>query len=466
MHQQDQVEHSVTSSAAVARALAIGFGATALMWVLSYIAMLQPGGFIGEALFGITVLVLVLGGVVAAMADVAGRCVVRGLRRGVEVGLISACINLLLIGSLIDLQESSSLSWFVGLFGASIILAGAGGAIGSRVPSLEARHVNWVGVLAAVCTAITFLMIISGGIVTGFEAGLAVPDWPNSYGHNMLLYPLSEMVADLDSGIFYEHAHRLTGMFVGWVSIILCIMLWWGDRRPGLGVLGTVILLMVIGQGVLGGLRVTGTFTLSDNPELLSPSTVLGIVHGVLGQLLLGCFMFAAAMTSWTWLRGPAPRPIDAAGPARVIAWALLVSLVLQLVVGAIYRHLASDLEFESSQTMLILMAHIALGVFVALLAVVNGMRGLMMKEGQPVMRRIGLALLVLVVLQLGLGVGAMLLVLKHQPGAPVPPLEVVVTSMHQANGALLLVTAVLMTAWTHRLTTAPASRGQAPAAA
>ena len=69
MNQQDQLEHSVTSSAAVARALAIGFGATALMWVLSYIAMLQPGGFIGEAIFGITVLVLVLGGVVAAMAD-------------------------------------------------------------------------------------------------------------------------------------------------------------------------------------------------------------------------------------------------------------------------------------------------------------------------------------------------------------------------------------------------------------
>ena len=461
MNQQHQTEHSVTVSAAVARALAIGFGATALMWVLSYIAMLQPGGFIGDAIFGITVLVLVFGGLAAAMADVDGHGMARGLRRGVEVGFISACINLLLVGSLIDAQGTSAVAWFIGLFGASIILGGVGGAIGSVVPSLEARRVNWVGVLAAVCAAITFLMIISGGIVTGFEAGLAVPDWPNSYGHNMLLYPLSEMVADLDSGIFYEHAHRLTGMFVGWVSIVLCIMLWWGDRRVSLGVLGTVILLMVIGQGVLGGLRVTGTLTLSDNPELLSPSTVLGIVHGVLGQLLLGCFVFAAALTSWTWLRGPGPRPIDAAGPARFIAWALLIALVLQLIIGAIYRHLASDLEFEPSRTTHILMAHIALAVFVTLLAIINGMRGVMMEEGQPVMRRIGLGLLVLVVLQLGLGVGALLLVLKHQPGVPVPPLEVVVTSMHQANGALLLVAAVLMTAWTHRLTTAQASRGQ-----
>ena len=93
------------------------------------------------------------------------------------------------------------------------------------------------------------------------------------------------------------------------------------------------------------------------------------------------------------------------------------------------------------------------------------GMRGLM-ASSHPVMRRIGLGLLVLVVLQLALGIVAMLLVLKHQPGEPVPPMEVVITSMHQANGALLLLTAVLMTAWTHRLTSAPASPGQSLAAA
>ena len=30
-------------------------------------------------------------------------------------------------------------------------------------------------------------------------------DWPNSFGYNMFLYPLSRMTG----GIYYEHAHRL-----------------------------------------------------------------------------------------------------------------------------------------------------------------------------------------------------------------------------------------------------------------
>ncbi|MAB84202.1 MAG: hypothetical protein CMJ24_12330 [Phycisphaerae bacterium] len=465
MNVSDHISPRNTASVAIARALAIGFGATAVMWVLSYVALLQPGGFVGEAIFVLTLLVLMAGGMVAAMAGAPPADVGRALRRGIEVGCISACINLLLIGSLVDAEGSSAAIWFIGLFGASILLGGIGGVVGAFLPRVDSSRINWVGVLAAVCTAITFMMIVSGGIVTGFEAGLAVPDWPNSYGHNMLLYPLSEMVEDLNSGIFYEHAHRLTGMFVGWVSIVLCIMLWCGDRRLGIGLLGTLILLLVIGQGVLGGLRVTGWFTLSDNPDLLSPSTAFGIVHGVLGQLILGCMVFAAALVSWSWLRGPAADASPAAGPARFVAWALMIALVIQLVIGAIYRHLTSDLEFESSRTNHILLAHIALAAIVALLAVVNGMRGLM-ASSHPVMRRIGLGLLVLVVLQLALGIVAMLLVLKHQPGEPVPPMEVVITSMHQANGALLLLTAVLMTAWTHRLTSAPASPGQSLAAA
>ena len=38
-----------------------------------------------------------------------------------------------------------------------------------------------------------FILLVTGGLVTGLESGLAVPDWPNSFGHNMLLYPISEM---------------------------------------------------------------------------------------------------------------------------------------------------------------------------------------------------------------------------------------------------------------------------------
>ncbi|MEE2719969.1 MAG: COX15/CtaA family protein [Planctomycetota bacterium] len=450
-------------SARAARTLAIGLGTTALMWLLSYLAMLQPGEFVGEAIFILTLVLLVLGGAVATMVDGSPRWS-RSLRLGIEIGLVSACINLMLVGSLVDADGASAGVWFGGLFVVSIILGGFGGLLGTVAKRLDVSRVNWVGALAAVCAVITFLMIVSGGIVTGFEAGLAVPDWPNSYGHNMLLYPLSEMVADLSDGIFYEHAHRLTGMFVGLAALTLCVMLWWGDRRSALGWLGTIILLMVIGQGILGGLRVTGTFTMSDNPDLLSPSTALGIVHGVFGQIVLACIVLAAAIASWTWVSGPAPRAVEGAGPARFLAWILVVSLVLQLIIGAIYRHLTSDLEYEPSRTTPLLMGHIAMAALVALLAVVNGIRGWM--DDQPIMRRLGLAMLVIVTLQLALGVVATVLVVQVHPDGIIPRSEVVFTSMHQANGALLLCTAVLMAAWTHRLTTAPASRLQSAAVA
>ncbi|RME92317.1 MAG: cytochrome oxidase biogenesis protein CtaA, partial [Verrucomicrobia bacterium] len=53
--------------------------------------------------------------------------------------------------------------------------------------------------------AATLVLICFGGLVTSHGAGLAVPDWPNTYGYNMFLFPVSRWVG----GIFYEHTHRL-----------------------------------------------------------------------------------------------------------------------------------------------------------------------------------------------------------------------------------------------------------------
>jgi cytochrome c oxidase assembly protein subunit 15 len=69
--------------------------------------------------------------------------------------------------------------------------------------------------------------LITGGLVTGLKAGLAVPDWPTSYGHNMLLYPLAEM----SGGKYVEHAHRLYGMLVGVTAITVAVSLFFFDQR-------------------------------------------------------------------------------------------------------------------------------------------------------------------------------------------------------------------------------------------
>src|SRR5690349_20301162 len=82
----------------------------------------------------------------------------------------------------------------------------------------------------AVLTALaTFPLIFMGGLVSSHGAGLAVPDWPNSYGYNMFLFPPRLWIG----GILYEHTHRLMGTVVGLLAIILVIWAWLTERRGG-----------------------------------------------------------------------------------------------------------------------------------------------------------------------------------------------------------------------------------------
>src|SRR5574342_1275515 len=110
----------------------------------------------------------------------------------------------------------------------------------------------WPHRIAVVLACATFPLLFIGGLVTSKGAGLAVPDWPTTFGYNMFLYPWSKMVG----GIFYEHSHRLIGSAVGFLTILLAVVLWYRESRQWLGWLGIVALAVVIAQGVLGGLRV------------------------------------------------------------------------------------------------------------------------------------------------------------------------------------------------------------------
>ena len=126
----------------------------------------------------------------------------------------------------------------------------------------------WFAVLNVI---VTFLLIGLGGLVTSHEAGMSVPDWPNSYGYNMFLFPIKDWVG----GIFYEHTHRLLATVVGLLTTILAIWLWLKDARPWMHWLGIVAFLLVIVQGVIDGLRV------------ILNMDYLGIPHGAIAQTLL-----------------------------------------------------------------------------------------------------------------------------------------------------------------------------------
>jgi cytochrome c oxidase assembly protein subunit 15 len=152
---------------------------------------------------------------------------------------------------------------------------------------------------------------------------MAVPDWPNTYGYNMFLFPMSQWVG----GIFYEHTHRLLAATVGFLTLILAAWLWIAEKRRWLRWLGIASVVAVILQGVLGGLRV-----------VLSKQDI-GIAHAALGQLFLILVVLTALFLSSFW------RGLDTLAKITFHPWLqksiFLTTLLIfcQLLLGASMRH-------------------------------------------------------------------------------------------------------------------------------
>jgi len=167
-------------------------------------------------------------------------------------------------------------------------------------------------------------------MVTSKNVGLAVPDWPTTFGYNMFLFPFSKWVG----GILFEHTHRLIASAVGFLTIILAIWLWRGESRRWVRNLGLIALAGVILQGILGGLRVT---MLKDE---------IGIFHACVAQAFLALLVAIALVTTNFW------RSLDEIditeknfAPIRRLAIAITLAIYIQLALGATMRHQHRDLS-------------------------------------------------------------------------------------------------------------------------
>jgi cytochrome c oxidase assembly protein subunit 15 len=263
--------------------------------------------------------------------------------------------------------------------------------------------------LAVLTAAATCVLIVFGGLVTNTGAALAVPDWPTTFGHNMFLFPWSQMVG----GVFYEHSHRLLGSLVGMLTLALAAVLW--PRGGRLRVLGIAAVVAVIAQGVVGGLRVV---LLTDG---------LAMVHGPLAQGFFALVVAIALITSERMAR-PAPA-LDGATRGLTLAAALLV--YLQIVFGAFLTHAGRiDLHLIG-----------ALAVFALVPMVTARLR----RTGDGVANPAASALLLLLGLQLLLGVGAYLARFSAVwiPGGQVTTLALPVA--HRLIGGLILASSVIL---------------------
>jgi heme a synthase len=181
---------------------------------------------------------------------------------------------------------------------------------------------RWLNRFAIFSAVATWFLIGLGGLVTSHEAGMAVPDWPTTYGYNMFLFPPSQWIG----GILYEHSHRLLASFVGLLTTILAIWLWLTEDRRWLRWLGVAAFLAVVLQGILGGLRV----------KLMIDQ--LGIFHAALAHVFLVLLCFIALVTSRAW------EPVRFTGwsvPGATVSliWIATGLIFTQLVLGASMRH-------------------------------------------------------------------------------------------------------------------------------
>lgn len=301
-------------------------------------------------------------------------------------------------------------------------VARAGGGVGAGA------GLRWYSRLVSLAT---LFLIFAGGMVTSTGSGLAVPDWPLSYG---MLFP------PMVGGIFYEHGHRMIAGVVGLMIGALAIWLLRCESRPWVRRVGVAAALAVIAQALLGGLTVL----------LLLPDAV-SISHAALAQIVFCLTVTLAVATSSGWRMAGQAQGGDASNPhlATTARWALLSTglIYLQILLGAVMRHTGAGLaipDFPLSYGRLIPaslaggigihFAHRVGALVVTLVVVALAVRVMRRHQSDGWLVRPMWAMLVLLTVQIALGAATIWTV-----KAPVP------TSFHVACGAATLAMSLIL---------------------
>jgi cytochrome c oxidase assembly protein subunit 15 len=262
---------------------------------------------------------------------------------------------------------------------------------------------------------------MAGALVTSNDAGLAVPDWPLSYG---------TLMPPMVGGIFWEHGHRMIATGVGLLTVILAILLAMREPRAWVRKLGWTALGLVIAQGLLGGLTV----------KLLLPPPV-STAHATLAQLFFITILSISFFTS-KWWQSELPLLDDEASPKlRSLATVTTGAIFVQLILGAAFRHGAFGIQ-----------PHM-IGAAVVLFLVIWTGRTVRKRFGNVRdLRRWGVLLQAFVGTQILLGLAAYGAVVEALHAAQPTAVYVVLTVAHVLVGALTLAASVLLTLSSFRL--------------
>jgi len=299
---------------------------------------------------------------------------------------------------------------------------------------------------ALMVAVLTFGLLIAGGLVTSRNAGLAVPDWPLSFGS--LNPPRWYAIENVRT----EHGHRLVAGTVALATLLLGLVVWRRERRRWVRRLTAVAALGVLVQALLGGLRV------------LELSIDLAMVHGVVAQLFFATVVTLAVVTSPRWQRiasmpPPSPRAFHSALAASLLIFCQLVVAVRVRHLGATGGALAADPFF---------LTHVALACAIAWFCL--RMPGIVERGALSFLTNAQLApparlLASALVVQLALGLFSFAVTVNADTTRQATVLESWIPTLHLAVGGLLMATSVVLSVRTWaagRTSTQPLDAGVA----
>lgn len=173
-----------------------------------------------------------------------------------------------------------------------------------------------------VCLAI--LLICAGGLVTAYRAGMAIPDWPTTFGH--WIYLPHRWLGQFD-GVFLNQLHRTLALLTLAWAVVVATVVWRSGSGRQVRMLSLAIVFGLLVQGAAGGWRV------------LSDSVPVARVHGAMAPLVLGLCMALAVVTSQRWRAAQPARRHPYEKALRRWCLATLVLAYLLIVANVQMRH-------------------------------------------------------------------------------------------------------------------------------
>ena len=281
---------------------------------------------------------------------------------------------------------------------------------------------------AALTACATFALIFVGGLVTSTGSALAVPDWPLAFG---------KLVPAWEGGVRFEFGHRVVAGIV--VILTLALMAWTRrvERRRWVRNCTLAAVGLIIAQAALGGITVLF--------ELPLP---IAVAHAATAQAFFCLMVSIAIFTNPRWERTPRREESPPRVPLAMLAGITTAVIYLQILVGAVMRHLDAGLvipDFPLSygrlfppwwnQYVAVNFAHRCGAVVVTAMVIWTVARVLRQHRDVRALRRAALGLLLLLVAQVCLGA------LTIWTGRAVIP-----TTSHVAIGAAVLAASLTLT--------------------